>query len=161
MRYKNKSEGINLLASYFKDKGKRITEVGLFEFGIDDKCRFDCIVFSGAHQRIKGYEFKINRSDFLNEIRTEKWKIYLKYCHTFSFVCPKGLIDKSEVPSKAGLLWVTTWGEYYGYNDERKNKPKGLWVKLPKYLGEIPENRFQRIVLTLISRVKYRKDEFF
>jgi len=153
-------EEINLLASYFKNKGGRTNEVGLFEFGIDS-CRFDCIVFNGVHKRIKGYEFKVSRADFLHEIKTRKWKNYLEYCHTFSFVCPKGLIDKIEVPSKVGLLWMTTWGEYYGYDDERKNRPKGLWVKLPKFLGEIPEKRFQRIVLTLISRVKYRKDEFF
>ena len=155
----DKLTGINLLASYFKDKGGHTNEVGLFEFGIDS-CRFDCIVFSGVHQRIKGYEFKVSRADFLHEIRTEKWKYYLDYCHTFSFVCPKGLIDKSEVPPKIGLLWMTTINEYYGYNRDW-DKPYGLWVKMPKFLGEIPEDKFQKIILTLISRVKYRKDEFF
>lgn len=148
------------MASYFKDKGSCTTEVGLFEFGIDKKCRFDCIVFSGAHNRIKGYEFKISKIDFFNEIKTEKWKRYLDYCHTFSFVCPYGLIDKSEIPPKIGLLWMTTINKYYGYNRDW-DKPKGLWIKYPKFLGEIPEDKFQRIVLTLISRVKYRKDDFF
>ena len=148
------------MSSYFKDKGDRTTEVGLFEFGIDDVCRFDCIVFSGAHQRIKGYEFKVNRADFLNEIKTGKWKRYLGYCHTLSFVCPKGLIDKSEVPPKIGLLWMTTVNEHYGY-DRSWDNPKPLWKKYPKFLGEIPEDKFQRITLTLISRVKYRKDDFF
>lgn len=96
----------------------------------------------------------------MNEIRTEKWKIYLKYCHTFSFVCPKGLIDKSEIPPKVGLLWVTTINEEYGY-DRDWDTPHPLWKKYPKFLGEIPADKFQRIVLTLINRVKYRKDEFF
>ena len=152
--------GINLLASYFIDKAKRTNDIGLFEFGIDDKCRFDCIIFNGMHRKIKGYEFKINRSDFLTEIRTGKWKRYLTYCHTFSFVCPKGLIDKNEVPSKIGLLWITTANEYYGY-DRDWDRPKGLWIKYPKFLGEISEDRFQKIALTLIGRVKYRKDDFF
>jgi len=156
----NKLEGINLLASYFLDKGKRTNEVGLFEFGIDDKCRFDCIVFNGASQRIKGYEFKVSRSDFLNEIRTEKWRSYLEYCHTFSFVCPRGLIQKEEIPPKIGLLWITTFNEYYGYDREWDN-PKGVWIKLPRLLGDINVDKFQRVVLTLIGRVKYRKDEFF
>ena len=155
----DKLTGINLLASYFKKKGSRSSELGLFEFGID-KRRFDCIVFNGAHQRIKGYEFKISRTDFLNEIKTGKWKKYLGYCHTFSFVCPKGLIDKTEVPSKIGLLWMTTVNTYYGYERDWDN-PHGLWVKYPKFLGEIPEDRFRKIVLILISRIKYRKDEFF
>ena len=152
--------GVNLLISYFTDKAKRTNEIGLFEFGIDNKCRFDCIVFNGIHQRIKGYEFKINRSDFLNEIKIEKWKRYLKYCHTFSFVCPKGLINKNEIPQKIGLLWITTVNEYYGY-DRNWDRPHGLWIKYPKFLGKIPEDRFQRIILTLIGRVKYRKEDFF
>lgn len=153
-------EDLDLLASYFLRKGKSATEVGLFEFGIDSR-RFDCIIVIGSQQRIRGYEFKVDRSDFLKEIKTGKWKQYLSYCHTFSFVCPKGLIKKSEVPSKVGLLWITTVNEYYGYTDRTHDFPKGLWIKRPHFLGEIPENKFRRIILVLLSRVKYRKDDFF
>jgi len=143
-------ENLDLITSYFLRKGKSATEVGLFEFGMDF-CRFDCLIVIGNRQRIRGYEFKVDRSDFLKEIKTGKWKQYLEYCHTFSFVCPKGLIKKSEVPSKVGLLWVTKVNEF----------PTGLWIKRPHFLGKIPEDKFRRILLVLLSRVKYRKDDFF
>jgi len=94
-----KKESLGLIASYFLKKGKSGTEIGLFEFGIDHR-RFDCMIFVGNEAKIRGYEFKVDRQDFLNEIKTEKWKRYLSYCNTFSFVCPKGLIKKSEAPSK-------------------------------------------------------------
>lgn len=160
IRDKMSKSDLDLLASYFLQKGKRSTEVGLFEFGIDS-CRFDCIIVIGSQQKIRGYEFKVNRSDFLKEIKTEKWKKYLSYCHTFSFVCPKGLIKKNEVPASVGLLEITTVNEYYGYTDRKHDFPKGIWRKLPRFLGEIPEDKFRRIILVLLSRVKYRKDEFF
>ena len=153
-------EGLNLIASYFLRKWVGTTDIGLFEFGIDG-CRFDCVLFNGHRQRIRGFEFKVSRADFLHEIRTGKWKRYLSYCHTFSFVCPKGLIDKSEIPPKVGLLWITTVNEHYGYTDRKYDFPKGLWIKRPHFLGEIPEIEFRKIVLVLIGRIKYRKDDFF
>jgi len=153
-------ENLDLIASYFLRKGKSGTEIGLFEFGIDYR-RFDCMIFVGNEAKIRGYEFKVDRQDFLNEIKTGKWKNYLPYCHTFSFVCPKGLIDKSEVPSKVGLLWITTVNEHYGYTDRDYDSAHGIWIKMPHFLGEIPEDKFRRIVLVLISRIKFRKDDFF
>lgn len=155
-----KKQDLNLIASYFRRTWVGTTDIGLFEFGIEG-CRFDCILFNGHRQRIRGFEFKITRTDFLHEIRTKKWMQYLKYCHTFSFVCPKGLIDKSEVPKNVGLLWITTVNEHYGYTDREHDFPYPLWKKRPKFLGEIPEREFRKIVLVLIGRIKYRKDDFF
>jgi len=151
---------LDWIASYFLRKSKSATEVGLFEFGIDDR-RFDCIIVIGSQQKIRGYEFKVNRADYFNDIRKGKWKKYLPYCNTFSFVCPKGLINTNEVPEGIGLLWVTTVNEHYGYKDRKTDWPKGIWKKMPRFLGKIPEDKFRRIILTLLSRVKYRKDDFF
>lgn len=153
-------ESLNLIASYFLRKSKSSTEVGLFEFGIDS-CRFDCIIVIGSQQKIRGYEFKVSRADYFADLKRGKWQKYLRYCNTFSFVCPKGLIDKNEVPPEVGLLWITTVNEYYGYTDRTHDFPKGLWIKRPHFLGKIPEDIFRRIILVLLSRVKYRKDEFF
>lgn len=155
-----KKENLELIASYFLKKSKEGSEFGLFEFGIDFR-RFDCMIFNANKLRLRGYEFKVDRQDFLNEIRTEKWKCYLPYCHTFSFVCPKGLVDKSEIPPKVGLLWITTVNKHYGYTDRDYDSPHGIWVKMPHFLGKIPEEEFQRIVLVLISRIKFRKDVFY
>lgn len=48
-----------------------------------------------------GYEIKVGRQDFLND---KKWTQYLGLCHLFYFVCPKGLIEPSEIPSRIGLI---------------------------------------------------------
>jgi len=158
-RVMEKNSGLELIKNYFLGRAKRKTDIGLFEFQIDGG-RFDCMVFHGHKQKIKGFEFKLSREDFLNEIKTQKFKRYLGYCHNFSFVCPWGLIKKDEVPPKVGLLWITTANEYYGYN-KNPGSPHAIWMKSPKFLGEIPNDIFRRIVLTLINRVKYRKDDFF
>jgi len=156
----NMSTNLNLIEKYFKERHQSTTDIGLFEFGIGG-CIFDCLLFNGHKMRLRGFEFKVSRADFLTEIRTEKWKKYLSFCHTFSFVCPKGLINKNEVPKNAGLLWITTVNEHYGYTERKHDFPMGFWIKRPRFLGEIPEDEFRKIVLVLLGRVKYRKDEFF
>lgn len=48
-----------------------------------------------------GYEIKVSRADFLND---QKYPHYMKTCTLFSFVAPKGVIQKNELPSDAGLI---------------------------------------------------------
>ena len=59
------------------------------------------------------FEIKISRSDFFADKKKEEK--HLLYSgkkdkgfipNRFYYVCPKGLIDKSEVPTYAGLLYV-------------------------------------------------------
>jgi len=59
---------------------------------------------SWAHPVTYGYEIKVSRSDFLGD---EKWTEYLPYCNRFSFVCPNGLIQKEEIASGIGLIYVS------------------------------------------------------
>lgn len=54
-----------------------------------------------------GYEIKVSRGDFLSD---NKWQSYLPYCNEFYFACPSKMIDKSEVPDVAGLLYLTSTG---------------------------------------------------
>ena len=49
-------------------------------------------------------ECKVNRSDMLKELRTEKWKGYLNYCNRFYFAVLSGIVDKNEIPQEAGLI---------------------------------------------------------
>lgn len=56
---------------------------------------------SWRHSRFIGYEIKVNRSDFINDL---KWREYLKYCTEFYFVAPPDIMDQSELPEEAGLL---------------------------------------------------------
>lgn len=50
-----------------------------------------------------GYEIKVNRDDFAKD---EKFYNYLPVCNMFYFICPKGLIDRNEIPENVGLLYV-------------------------------------------------------
>lgn len=52
-----------------------------------------------------GYELKVSRKDFL---RDEKWRDYLRLCHRFWFVCPRGMIQPEELPQDVGLLWASS-----------------------------------------------------
>jgi hypothetical protein len=60
------------------------------------------------------YDIKVSRSDFLQDVRKDKWQRYLPYCQRFYFACPTGLVKKNEVPVDAGLItrsengWHTT-----------------------------------------------------
>lgn len=53
---------------------------------------------------IRAYEIKVNRSDFLNDV---KWKNYLQFCNELYFVCPPRLIEPEELPTDVGLLWTS------------------------------------------------------
>lgn len=51
------------------------------------------------------YEVKARRSDFLKEIRSEKWLGYLPHCHRFYFACLSDIVwGKEEIPEPAGLI---------------------------------------------------------
>jgi hypothetical protein len=48
-----------------------------------------------------GYEIKTSRADFLND---QKYPHYMKTCTLFSFVAPRGVVQKDEIPKDAGLI---------------------------------------------------------
>jgi hypothetical protein len=62
---------------------------------------------SWSRPLVSAYEIKVSRSDFLAD---KKWPNYLAYCNAFWFVCPKGVIERDEVPADAGLIYVATTG---------------------------------------------------
>ena len=68
---------------------------------------------------------KIDRSDFLKD---DKFYGYLEFCNFFSFACPSGLIDPSEVEDGIGLLWVASTGSRLF----TKRKPKRREVTIPE-----------------------------
>lgn len=49
-----------------------------------------------------GYEIKISRSDFL---RDAKFYTYEELCNCLYIVCPKGLIQRTELPETVGLMY--------------------------------------------------------
>lgn len=152
----------------------RFNETGLFEFGVCGEgyyaqCKFDAFIITPHRQVMKGYEFKVSRQDFLNDLKPRrrrwlncpgedlKWKYYLQFCNLFYFVCPEGLIRPDEVPAPAGLIWIV--GEPPGPMHQR-------WAfnlkKRPKRTDPGPDLAMQRKVLFLFaSRAKTREGRYF
>ena len=50
------------------------------------------------------YECKVTRTDFLKDIRSEKYKKYLPFCNRLYFACTSGLVNKAEIPDNVGLI---------------------------------------------------------
>ncbi len=132
--------------------------VGLFEFGTD-RGRYDLMILNAQQQYFRAFEFKRTRGDFLRDLRSGKWVKYLNNCHTFTWVCPNGLIHPDEIISPCGLLWI---GEKKNteYYDQSIIWIKSEWKKFPKKL-EISQEIFNKIVCLFIERIKFRKDDFY
>lgn len=70
--------------------------------------RLDVVTFNSRASYTKvsigGYEVKVSRADLLGDLRAEKWRRYLPWCHRFYFVFPDGLADRDEIPPPAGVI---------------------------------------------------------
>lgn len=67
---------------------------------------------SWSKPRPTTYEVKVSRSDFLSDIRSEKWKRYLPWSKRFYFATPRGLVEKDEMPKGVGLMYRNENGWY-------------------------------------------------
>lgn len=70
----------------------------------DGDLRLDGVGIEWAHSNlwVHGYEIKVSRADWLRDAKFER---YRPYCDTLTVVCPKGLIDRREMPGDIGLMW--------------------------------------------------------
>jgi len=160
------------------------SEVGLLEFGIsgrfkDDKLmpnylnlgiweeiRFDAILVNCHKKYIRGFEFKVSRGDFLQD---KKWHKYLKYCNTFAFVCPPGIIKKGEVEKGIGLVYVSA-GEHPNRPQiqwiqkaragEHPNRPQIQWIQKAR-AREVDQEVYIKIITLMLLRAKFRNGEIF
>jgi hypothetical protein len=68
--------------------------------------RADLVVCLPSYRRftLSVYEIKVSRSDFLSDIRSEKWKLYLPNCHRFYFATSSDIVKKDDIPDPAG--WI-------------------------------------------------------
>lgn len=109
-------------------------------------CRMDAWVMkkSWAHPLVMGYEIKVSRGDFLQD---NKWTKYLGLCNEFYFVCPWGLIDKSELPEEAGLIYVN-----------QKATGSTTKKKAPNRTVKIPESIFRYILMSRIKIIKEKNE---
>lgn len=65
------------------------------------------MIKSWAHPRVIGYEVKLTRADFLSDHKMQR---YLPYCNEMYLVCPRGIVDPSEVNESTGLIFVASTG---------------------------------------------------
>lgn len=72
----------------------------------DGPARADVITIKPSYTRfcLSVFEAKVSRSDFLSDIRSEKWRSYLPHCHRFYFATTGKIVEKSEIPEEAG--WI-------------------------------------------------------
>lgn len=98
-----------------------------------------------------GYEIKVSRSDFL---RDAKFYTYEELCNCLYIVCPKGMIDRTELPESVGLMY---------YDPEKKTittKKKAIYRKI-----EYSPDLLLYIIYTRLSSDRYPffsdKKEYF
>lgn len=90
-----------------------------------DHGRLDVVLFRALNGYrkiiIEGYEVKATRSDFLSDVRSEKWRRYLPRLTRFNFAAPIGVIKEDELPPEAGLVeqGTTRDGKVYWHRVRR------------------------------------------
>ena len=90
-------------------KGTRFIEVPLGSVWLNHGTgpgQADVITIKPSYNRfnLDIYECKVTRSDFLQDIKTGKYKKYLQHCNKLYFAAPSGIIKKEELPDEVGLI---------------------------------------------------------
>ena len=127
----------------------------MFETGLSN-LRFDLIRVDPYRKYIRIFEFKSSRGDFTSD---KKWQKYLKYCHTLTFVCPREVIQKADLPAGIGLMWIYKW--------KHKSSPwpenwtlTAEWIKKPK-AKDVDTGILLNLVFMLLHRVRWRSNDIF
>lgn len=60
--------------------------------------------------QIHAYEIKVQRSDLLSDLNSEKWRKYLEHCQSVTFAMPSGLATRDEIPAECGVMFRTKRG---------------------------------------------------
>jgi hypothetical protein len=85
-----------------------------------------------------GYEVKVSRSDFLNELRhPAKTAASARYCSAFYFAVPSGLVKPTEVPDPYGLVVVGPKGGTRIAKRSTLERPEPTWGLLAFLLRRI------------------------
>lgn len=106
----------------WRDNGKRrvFSEVAVGSKWLEQHCPIPDVYTLELSYTPKqtAYECKASRADLLADLRARKWSRYLPLCTRLSFVVPRGLADKSEIPEE-WTVWdmaaaVDRWRESHG-----------------------------------------------
>ena len=147
---------IDNIKEYFKTYNNKGPFFSMFETGINN-LRFDLIRINAFQRNIRIFEFKSCRQDFVSD---KKWHKYLRYCHTFTFVCARNVIKKEDLPPGIGLLWVFKWQHNNDYQKNQTWKLSAEWIKKPRK-RLVAQTDLLDIAFILVNRVKYRENDVF
>lgn len=81
-----------------------VTEMGLGAFSSGGFVDVASFRLSWKQPCMKGWEVKVTRRNYLDDLQAQKWKRYLPYLDRFYFAAPLGLLKKGEIPEGAGLI---------------------------------------------------------
>ena len=104
--------------------------------------RIDAAIIDMRSRWIRGFEIKVNRSDWLKD---EKWMHYSEFVSSLSVVCPTELIKPEEVNKPFGLLWVEAAGSVRWVKKPKRFQRRDAMAWLYRYL-EVIEAEFPRVV---------------
>lgn len=164
-------DNLKLCKQYVNQITQASSEVGIFEFGITavwrdgafdiekryttevgivwDSLRLDALLINCRKQYIRGFEFKVTRNDFLQD---KKWHKYIKYCNTFTFVCPPDVIKKGELPKGIGLVYVESFDAGRHVEITRVHNARSKPVHQDVYVD---------IIRNMLMKAKYREGQLF
>lgn len=123
-----------------------LTEVKTGPSTMQKTLRIDALAIkkSWTQPCFTGYEVKVDRQDFLRDL---KYLGYREYCHRLFLACPTGLIMPDEIPDDVGLVY---------YNPEKRC----LFTKKTAKLRDIEIN-WQMLYYIILSRLSDDRHPFF
>ena len=62
-------------------------------------------------------EVKVSRPDFLSDVKSEKYLVYMENCNLFYFATPYGLVIADDIPEWCG--WLEQWPTGKGFKECR------------------------------------------
>ena len=98
------NELLNDLADHCRSQGKIVFRDQ--NIGPAGMPRPDVLAINKSYNRWNPtvFEVKVSRSDFLSDVKSGKWAKYFDAASRVSFAVPAGLVKKTEIPAKAGLI---------------------------------------------------------
>jgi hypothetical protein len=131
--------------------GKALTRRGRRRVAGPTVRRIDMLLIKTSVKNVRipyermGMEIKVSRADFFREVKDPgKRKAWHSMVHRFTYVCPKGMIERHEVPEGCGLL------EYD--QDALFGSQRLKWVVFAPYRDTLPNSFDDRFVVYLAGR---------
>jgi hypothetical protein len=98
----------------------------------------------GGEHDTRCYEVKVNRSDFLTDVRSQKYSKYLPFARRVYFAVPSGLVKRTEVPPGTGLITRNENGWRVQVQPTAHDAPVSVEFALALLRRDIEEKREQR-----------------